>query len=210
MSYIGGRKIELPPAAGYTGLSVGVAVERRRSVRRYSGEAMSLSEFSHLLYYSEGITERRFGLRAAPSAGALYPIELYPVVNNVEGLSSGIYHYSAEDHSLDVVREGDFREELARHGAGQRFMGRANVALIMTAVFERSRWRYRERANRYIFLEAGHIGQNVHLVATSLGLGSCAIGAFYDDGFNGMLGLDGVGESVIYIMVVGKTSKGVP
>lgn len=198
------KRIELPQEVEFSGLSVEAAVERRRSVRRYSGEAISLSELSRLLHYSAGITDRRLGLRAAPSAGALYPIDLYPVVNLVEGLPPGIYHYSVGDHCLEAIREGDFREELVRHGAGQRFMGRANVALILSAVFERSRLRYRERAQRYIFLEAGHIAQNVHLVAASMGLGACAIGAFYDEGFNRMLGLDGVRESVTYIMVVGK------
>ena len=198
------KKIELPGDVSFKGLSLAETIERRRSERHFSGESLPLIELSRLLYYAMGVTERRHGLRAAPSAGALYPIEMYPIVNGVEGLERGIYHYLVEDHSLELVKEGDFRAELSRYALGQRMTEQANVALVLTAVSERIAWRYGDRASRYTALEAGHISQNIYLTATSLGLGACAIGAFTDKGFNRLLGIDGDKESTLYITIVGK------
>ena len=165
---------------------------------------MSLAELSHLLHYSSGITDKRQGLRAAPSAGATYPIEVYAIANNVEGLGKGTYHYLISSHELELLREGDFRNEMS-HAALQEIMFKqANVIIALSAVFQRTQQRYRERAQRYICFEAGHIAQNTYLVATSLGLGACAIGAFYDNEFNRLLGLDGKNESVLYLLAVGK------
>ena len=197
-------KISLPKGRSSIGLSVEEAIERRRSERNYFPEAMSLSELSHLLHYSVGITEKSYKLRAIPSAGELYPIEVHPIVNRVNGLASGIYHYVVDDHSLHLVKEGDFRQELTEYALGQEMMGKANVVLVLTAVFERSQWKYRERASHYMLLEAGHIGQNVYLVATSMGLGVCAIGAYSDHEYNRLIGVDGRKESVIYLLSVGK------
>lgn len=199
--------IQLPHGLVHGELSVEEAIATRRSERDFSRQPMSLDELSHVLHYSSGITERRYRLRAAPSAGATYPIEIYPVVNNVEGLARGIYHYVILSHELEKLREGDFRQEMAQASLRQSMVSEANVALVLSAVFQRTRRRYRERAQRYIVLETGHIAQNIYLVATSLGLGSCAIGAFHDEDFNLLLGLDGKEESVIYIMVVGKIRK---
>jgi SagB-type dehydrogenase family enzyme len=198
------KKIQLSQEIFYEGLSVEKAIEKRRSERDFSSQTISLLEFSSLLYYADGITEKRYGLRAAPSAGALYPIEIYPIVNNVEGLARGIYHYSVVDHSLELIQEGDFRQEMMQHALDQEMMAQASVVLVLTAVFHRTEWRYRERGRRYILLEAGHIAQNIHLIAVSMGLGSCAVGAFSDDEYNRMLGVDGKKESVIYLIPVGK------
>jgi SagB-type dehydrogenase family enzyme len=197
-------KIELPREVEFGGLSVDQAIESRRSERDFKDMPLSLLELSRLLHYAYGITEKRERLRAAPSAGALYPIEIYPVANNVQGLARGIYRYSVADHSLALVREGDFRHQMMRHALGEEMMGRASVVLVLSAIFERSAWRYRERAHRYILLEAGHISQNIYLVATALGLGTCAVGAFDDQGYNKIMGVDGKKESVIYLMPVGK------
>ena len=197
-------KIELPREVEFGGLSVDRAIDSRRSEREFKDMPLSLLELSRLLHYAYGITEKREQLRAAPSAGALYPIEIYPVANNVEGLAQGIYRYFVADHSLALVREGDFRHQMRRHALGEEMMERASVVLVLSAVFERSAWRYRERAYRYILLEAGHISQNIYLVATALGLGTCAVGAFDDHGYNKIMGVDGKKESVIYLMPVGK------
>lgn len=197
-------KIELPREVGFGGLSVDRAIDSRRSEREFKDMPLSLLELSRLLHYAYGITEKREQLRAAPSAGALYPVEIYPVANNVEGLAQGIYRYFVADHSLALVREGDFRHQMMRHALGEEMMEQASVVLVLSAVFERSAWRYRERAYRYILLEAGHISQNIYLVATALGLGTCAVGAFDDQGYNKIMGLDGKKESVIYLMPVGK------
>ena len=165
---------------------------------------MSLAELSHILHYSNGLTDKRSGFRASPSAGATYPIEIYPVINNVEGLTTGIYRYSVSTHELELIREGDFRQEMAQAALGQRMLIEATVVLVLSAIFERTTRRYQERGQRYILLEAGHIAQNTSLVATSMGLGTCAIGAFYDEDFNRLLGLDGRQESVLYLVAVGK------
>jgi len=201
--YSSAEKIELPKEVSYSGLSVGEAIEKRRSTGDFSSEAMSLIELSRLLHYATGITEKRYCLRAAPSAGALYPIELYAVINNVEGLATGVYHYSIGEHSLDVLRKADFRKEMVQHCLGQEMVGQANVAFIMTALFHRSRWKYQERTLRYTLLEAGHIAQNIYLTATSMGLGACAVGAFSDDDINPLLRIDRTRESVVYLVVVG-------
>ena len=163
-----------------------------------------MAELSHILYYSSGITDKRTGLRAAPSAGATYPIEVYPVISNVEDLTRGIYCYIVASHELELVREGDFRQEMAQAALGERMIMRANIVLVLSAIFHRTQQRYRERAQRYILFEAGHIAQNTYLVATSMGLGACAIGAFYDEDFNRLLGVDGREESVLYLVAVGK------
>jgi SagB-type dehydrogenase family enzyme len=197
-------EVKLPEEVEFEGLSLVEAIENRRSERRFTGEPISPLELSQLLYYAHGITDSSERLRAAPSAGALYPIEIYPVVNSVEGLDGGIYRYSPQGHSLLLIREGDFRREMARYALGQDMLARASVVFLLSAVFGRSEWRYGERAYRYILLEAGHISQNIYLIATSLGLGACAVGAFSDDEFNRMLGVDGRKEGVLYLMAVGK------
>jgi SagB-type dehydrogenase family enzyme len=161
---------------------------------------MSLAELSHILHFSSGITDKRQGLRAAPSAGATYPIEVYAIANNVEDVARGIYHYLIPSHELELLREGDFRNEMSRASLFKQ----ANVIVALSAVFQRTQQYYRERAQRYIYFEAGHIAQNACLIATSLGLGACAIGAFHDDKFNNLLGLDGKNESVLYLLAIGK------
>lgn len=200
------EKIPLPPPGDFRGLYTEEAIERRRSVRDYSGQSITLDELSRLLYYTGGINAERWGhrLRAAPSAGALYPIEVYPVVHRVEGLQAGLYHYAVRDHGLELLRAGDLRGQIVRHGLMQEFLGQANVVLVLTAIFQRLRWKYQERTYRYAMLEAGHLGQNVYLAATSMGMGACAVGAFLDDGLNGMLGVDGKDEAVVYMLAVGK------
>jgi SagB-type dehydrogenase family enzyme len=145
-----------------------------------------------------------FPLRAAPSAGALYPIELYVVVNNVRYLQQGLYHYSSRRHALDLVKTDDYRARITRCCLHQDFVGRAAVALVMTAIFHRTTDRYGQRGNRYVYMEAGHISQNIYLQAASLGLGSVAVGAFNDEKLNTLLGVDGQEEMAIYVHAVGK------
>lgn len=198
------NKVQLTLELVHNGLSVEKAIATRRSERNFSGKTMSLAELSHILHYSSGITEERYGLRAAPSAGATYPIEVYAAINNVEGLARGIYHHLVASHELELVYEGDFRQEMARAALGEKMITQANVVLVLSAIFQRTQQRYRERAQRYILFEAGHIAQNTYLVATSMKLGACAIGAFYDENLNRLLGVDGKRESVLYLVALGK------
>ena len=204
--YAGVERVELPPPGDFRGLSTEDAIEQRRSLRDYTGEPMTLDELSRLLYYTGGVNAERWGrpLRAAPSAGALYPIEMYVVVHQVEGVERGLYHYAVREHALDHLRDGDLRGEIVRNGLMQGFLGEANVVIVFTAIFQRLRWRYKERTYRYALLEAGHLAQNVYLAATSMGMGACAVGAFLDSRLNSMLEVDGKKEAALYLLSVGR------
>jgi len=202
-TYEEAERIALPDPRGFRGLSLEEAVEARRSVRRYSAQPLSLEELSRLLHAAQGVTEPRWGFRAAPSAGALYPIELYAVVNSVTELKQGVYHYAIREHELELLRQEDLRAGVTQAGLWQDFLGQAGVCFVISAIFQRTRWKYHERTYRYVMLEAGHIGQNLYLAASSMGLGACAVGAFLDDELNDLLGLDGREEAALYIVSVG-------
>jgi len=196
--------VELPQPS-LSGLTVEQAIQARRSIRRYGERPLSLEQLSQLTYAAQGITgfSGNRPLRATPSAGALYPIELYLAVHRVTDLDPGLYHYLPESHALERIRRGDLRDDLVSGCLGQSFVGRANVMFIMTAVFDRTTRRYGKRGERYIHMEAGHISQNLYLQATSLGLGSVAVGAFRDEDLNHLLDLDSPEETCLYLHAVG-------
>ena len=204
--YPNAEKIALPKVSRREGMSLEATIARRRSVRDYADGAVSLEELTRLLDGSVGINDTRWGigLRAAPSAGAQYPIETYLVAHAVAGLTSGIYHYNVRDSLLERVRGGDFRQAIMDYGLAQEFLGKASVVLALTAIFQRTRWRYQERTYRYVMLEEGHIAQNVYLMGTAMGLGVCAVGAFWDDDVNRLLEVDGKEEAVVYLLAVGR------
>jgi len=204
--YPSAPKVALSPPQIEGGAPTWDVLRKRRSMRRFQDAPLPETELSQLLWAAQGITwaGRGFGLRTAPSAGALYPVETYLVVHAVEGIEPGIYHYAVEKHELDQLKTGDFRTDIARAALDQESAYWANVVFVWTAIFERSKWKYQQRAYRYIYLDAGHIAQNVALGAVALGLGSCQIAALYDDEANALLEVDGVEESTIYMTVVGK------
>jgi SagB-type dehydrogenase family enzyme len=181
-------------------------LSQRRSQRRYQSTPLQEAELSQLLWASQGITQARqsHGFRAAPSAGALYPVETYLVINAVEGIEPGVYHYEIENHVLEQLKTGDFSAEIAQAALDQEMAARANVVFVWTGVFGRSKWKYKQRAYRYVYLDTGHITENLALAAVALGLGSCQIGALYDEEANALLGVDGVEESTIYMTTVGR------
>lgn len=193
------------PQPDYKGLTLEEAIKKRRSRRNYSSKPITFSQLSQLLFSAQGITGKMYGisLRAVPSAGALYPFEIYLIVNNVENLEKGIYHYSSLRHSIELIREGDFRREIVQAGLNQKMLGEAGVVFVLSAVFGRTYFKYGERGYRYIYMEAGHISQNIYLQATSLGLGSVSVGAFLDKEVNQLIGIDGKEEAVIYLHPVG-------
>lgn len=197
-----GNKIFLPRHFIKGNLSVFDSIETRRSVRDYGDEPLTVKEISTLLYVTQGITGE--GKRAAPSAGALYPIETYLVANNIEGLEKGLYHYVPEEHSLEIIKIGDFRNDIKKAGFLQDSLEKAAVDFIWTAVFERTTQKYGEKGVKFIYLEAGHISENLYLQANSIGLGAVSIGGFNDEEVNSFLGVDGEKESVIYINAVGR------
>ncbi|MDQ3943681.1 MAG: SagB/ThcOx family dehydrogenase, partial [Actinomycetota bacterium] len=175
-------------------------------IREYAERPVSREELSRLLHYSAGLTDRRdptFAFRAMPSSGALYPIEVYLVVFDVAGVPPGAYHYEVSRHRLELLRAGDFRQDVFRAAVSQEMILRASLVLVLTGLFERVQWKYVDRSYRYLLLEAGHLGQNVYLSATALGLAPCGIGAYFDDDFNRLLGIDGRDEAVVYLLALG-------
>jgi SagB-type dehydrogenase family enzyme len=182
-------------------VSVEMALAQRRSRREYSRESLSLSELSRLLWAAQGLSGEMG--RTAPSAGATYPLEVYAVVGDVSGLSSGLYHYLPQEHSLTLLKSGDFRENLSAASLNQKWVSDAPASLVLTAVYERTTRQYGERGIRYVHMEAGHAAENVYLQAEALGLGTVSVGAFDDKAVSGVLGLP-EGETPLYVMPVGK------
>ncbi len=199
------KSIELPSMETIKRIDFDRILRLRKSIRGFSSKPVTKQQLSYLLLTSTGIHRREKGyeFRIVPSAGALYPIETYILANKVSDLEMGIYHYSVKSHTLDEVRLGDFREDVSFAALGQRMCSRAAIIFLWTAIFNRSKWKYKQRAYRYIYIEAGHIAQNLAISAINLGLGTCQIGAFYDDELNDLLDIDGKNESIIYMSVVG-------
>ncbi len=196
-------KLELPTPEGAGELFH--AIETRRSVRVFSDEALSLSEISRLVWAAQGVTAKHgdAAFRAAPSAGAQYPVETYLAVNRGEGIDAGVYHLNVRDFALERLSEGSPGAVLADAGLGQGFLATCSVVFIWTGIYKRLMWRYGKRGVRYIFMDAGHIAENLHLAATAMGLGCCAVGAFDDEDVAGILGLDGKDEFPVYLSAVG-------
>ena len=200
------KAISLPAPLTDGGPPVWQVLTERRSIRHYDAETpMPLEVLSQLLWSTHGITGRAgdTDLRNAPSAGACYPIDAYVVVNSVTGLEPGLYRYLSGDHVLLEARLGDVGSEIARAAFGQTMCRQASVTFVWTAVPPRTTGRYGDRGHRYIFLDAGHVGQNMYLAATALGYGCCAIGAFEDPAMNEVLGIDGKIETAVYAASVG-------
>lgn len=194
--------IKLPPPQLKGIMSLEEAMHARRSVRSYSGRSLELGEVAQLLWATQGITNRQ-GFRTAPSAGALYPLELYLLVSRVNGLEPGLYHYRPEQHSLEQVSGEIQQSELARAAYDQEPLRKAAAIFIITGVKERTARKYGHRAERYVDIEAGHAGQNLLLQATALGLGSVIVGAFSDSAVKEVLALER-GEQPISLLAVGR------
>ncbi len=203
-TYPSSKKIELPKPK-YRGMVLEEAIEKRRSIRNYSKQAISMAQLSQLLFAAQGVTGKMYDrvLRSAPSAGALYPFEIYIVVNNVQDLPQGIYHYSVLDHGLELVKAGDFSGKITDAGLEQEMLGDAGVTFVLSAIFDRVRCKFGERGFRYVYIEAGHISQNIYLQAVSLGQGSVCAGVFLDEKVNQLIGVDGSKEAAIYLHAVG-------
>jgi SagB-type dehydrogenase family enzyme len=203
--YPDARRVALPGPRLDGAMPLDLAIAKRRSVRDYAAEPLTLDQFSRVLFLTGGINTDDWGHlhRTAPSSGALYPIEIYPVVHNVAGLEQGVYHYGYERHELRLIRPGDLRARVVEQGIGQEFLGQCAAVLFLTQVMQRMRFKYQDRSYRYGLLEAGHLGENLYLAASAAGLGACGVGAFMDDDMNAMLGVDGVEEAVVYMLAVG-------
>ena len=194
--------VALPAVGAPPGMSVAQALEQRRSLREYADRAMTAEELAWVIRAATGITSTQ-GYRAAPSAGALYPVETYVAVNRVEGIDPGVYHVDVRAQALEPVRRGSAAGDLMVAGLGQGFLREAPVVLVLTGVFQRSRWKYRARHYRYVCWEGGHVAQNVYLAAEAAGLGACMVGAFLDGMVNDLVRVDGRNEAALGLVALG-------
>ncbi|MFO7997149.1 MAG: SagB/ThcOx family dehydrogenase [Dehalococcoidia bacterium] len=209
--------IKLPPPRLSGDISLEETILRRRSVRGYRAEALALSQLSQVLWSAQGPTGGRM-FRAAPSAGATYPLEIFVFVGKQavtaseapmqsgqapKELQAGIYHYEADPHSLILHKSGDLRPDLARAALDQEFIIEAPVDIVICALYHRTSRRYGRRGDRYVHMEVGHAGENIHLQAVALGLATVEVGAFHDEEVWKVLGVE---EQIkpLYIMPLGK------
>lgn len=192
------EKITLPGPDTKGKIYLEEAIAKRRSIRSFSDKELSLEQISQLLWAAQGITAKKgdFSYRAAPSAGALYPMEVYLVKKD------GLYRYLPERHALEALNKKDLRQNLASSAFGQACISQAPVSIVICAVYSRITVKYRDRGIRYAHIEAGHIAQNIHLEAVALGLGSVPVGAFNDDDTKRVLTLP-INNEPLYIIPVG-------
>lgn len=196
---------QLPEPQTTGGIGLWTCLANRRSNRRFSQDPLSIEELSQLLWASQGISHRLTNaeLRTAPSAGALYPIETYVQINRIETLQPGLYHYHVLDHALGSLHSDDNSYLLAEACLGQKMIAQSSVTFLWSLVTQRTFWKYGNRGLRYMYLDSGHVAQNLYLAATALDLNCCAIGAFFDDEVDNLLGLDGQEEVSVYMACVG-------
>jgi SagB-type dehydrogenase family enzyme len=208
-----GSLVDLPKPSLSGDVSVEEALQNRRSVRVYQDSPLTLAEISQLLWAAYGVTQPmedapdflRGGLRTAPSAGALYPLEIYLVARRVTDIHPGIYRYRSETHQMVSLTDQDRWEGLSSAGLNQSHFETAAAAIVYSAVFERTTRKYGNRGReRYVCMDLGHSAQNVYLQACSLNIGTCAVGAFDDRTLKQVIGMTEA-EEPLYIMPLGKT-----
>ena len=170
------------------------SLEKRRSERRFTPKELTWQQISQLLWAGQGISGRTY--RTTPSAGALYPLEIYLIIKD------GVYHYKPEEHELELTLKSDVRRQLSQAALNQGFIEEAPVNIVIAAVYQRTERGYGKRAARYVHIEVGHAAQNIHLQAVALGLGSVPVGAFYDEQVQKTLSLP-QNVQPLYIIPVG-------
>ena len=181
-------------------------IQSRRSRRTYASSPLPLVELSLLLFATQGVQEKGdfYHLKTVPSAGARHPLETYMAINRVDGLDSGLYHYLPFSHGLELLRKDEETgKELRRACLDQDMFTGSAVNFIWSSVFYRTEWKYKERGLRYVYLDAGHVCQNLYLACEALGLACCAVAAFDDDACNRFLGIDGKEQFCLYMATVG-------
>ena len=193
-----GETVELPQPQTEGGMSLDEAIAKRRSVRTYAGGELSREQVGQLLWAAQGITEPDRGLRASPSAGALYPLEVYLLEDGI------LYRYVPDSHSLEKTAGGVDANDLASAALGQSFIAQAPVVFVITAVFERTKAKYGERGDRYVYIEVGHAAENLLLEAVAQDLGAVPVGAFDDADVGAVLGLPS-DHKPLYVIPVGQT-----
>lgn len=206
--YPSAQRLALPGPAPVP-VGIGEAIARRRSCRRFAEQPLPLAALSTLLHSAYGLGdsylygEQTMFDRPVPSGGSCYPLELYVLVRHVEGIPAGIHHYSTRHHALEALGPLPKPDDLETLFLSQPWVAKAHVVIIVTAVASRLLHRYGDRGYRYLLIEAGHVGQNLALVATASGLGSLSLGGFFDDDVSCMLGLDASFELPLYGIALG-------
>ncbi|HKH50046.1 MAG TPA: SagB/ThcOx family dehydrogenase [Thermoanaerobaculia bacterium] len=203
--YPGAERVRLPGRDFDLPLPLGDALERRSSRRDFRLAPLPLETLGRLLHASFGRNQRRS--RPFPSAGGLYPLELYAITQQVEGLPDGIWHYDPWVHELALRRDGRFFDEASAIAYGQAVIRQANLLLCLSAVFERTAAKYGQRGYRYVLFEAGHVGQNLYLVADALGLAPFSIGGFFDHELDALLRLPSGEEEALYLFCAGQPAS---
>lgn len=210
-----GKEIKLPEPEIPRGVDASEILLTRRSVRSFRDEPVSLKVLSTLLHLAFGVTRweegvygyKLYPLRAFPSAGALQPVEIYVSINRAVDLKQGIYRYIFTNHSLDPLRLGDYSGALAEIALGQDHVAMAPVTFIITILWARSAWKYGSRGYKYSLLDAGFAGENLYIASRILGMGTCAVGAFFEEELCDLLGIDCLAEIPVIIMPVGYPSE---
>lgn len=185
-------------------------LQKRRSIRNYTGEPINLKDLSQILFTAGGISfftkneNYDSSKRNYPSAGARYPLEIYPLILNCEGIKQGLYHYNIKDNVLEILLEKDLRKWLIKALGKEMWTIKSSVIFIITTMLDRTKIKYGDRGYRYSLLEAGHLAQNICLLSTELKLGSCAIGGFIDSKFDSLLDISFQKEFTLYLITVGK------
>jgi SagB-type dehydrogenase family enzyme len=207
------RTIPLPQPADITvpPLDLRTAIERRRSVRHYARDPLTIEELAYLCWCTQGIVDVKapfYTLRNVPSAGGRHALETYLLINRVSGIQPGLYRYLAFSHSLTAIdTTRGISDTIMSACLGQAFVRSSAVSFIWSAVIYRMAWRYSERAYRLVHLDAGHACQNLYLAAGQIGCGACAIGAFDDQQIADALKIDGEEEFALYCATVGRKSE---
>lgn len=192
------------PSPSYKGMDLEQTLKNRRSIRNYKDKPLTKKELSQLLWAAQGVTDQQRGFRTAPSAGALYPLEIYIDAKKVEGFPAGVYKYKPENHQLILKNKQSQRDKIYQAALRQNQVKQAPVLLIITGVYQRVTKKYGKRGVRYTHLEAGHVAQNIYLQATSLGLGTVSVGAFEDNRIKEILDIE---AEPFYLMPVGKPAS---
>ncbi len=195
--------VALPAADRVGGMTVEQALDRRRSVRAYAAGSLSLQEVGQLAWAAQGVTDRESGYRAAPSAGATFPIEIDVLVHGVEPLADGIYRYLPDTHALRRRSVGDYRPAAYETTFDQSMVRDAPVVMVISSIVTRTEQRFGELAGHLVDIEVGHVAQNVYLQAEALGLGTVAIAAFREEAMAAALELRD-GERPLYLLPVGR------
>lgn len=197
--------IKLPVPIYKSQISIEEALQQRRSVREFKDEPITFQQVAQLLWAAQGVTSK-IGFRTAPSAGALYPLEIFLVSGNVTGLPAGVYHYIPANHVLELLNTGDKRKDLAQAAFYQHDVQQGKADIVITADYKKTTAKYGSRGERYVYMEAGHAAENIFLQVVSLGLGTVTIGSFDNAAVKSVLNLSEK-EDPLYILPVGKPAN---